>query len=69
MQKHIAKDKALMAKAERVKSGRPAAKTVTKTDTLPRAHDLRTALDWLRGEGDLIETDKEVDPDLEVTGL
>ena len=31
--------------------------------------DLRTALDWLREQGDLIETDKEVDPDLEVTGL
>src|SRR5437660_7178269 len=33
------------------------------------AHDLRTALEWLRAQGDLIETDKEVDPDLEVTGL
>src|SRR5713226_5529654 len=33
------------------------------------AADLRSALDWLRGEGDLIETDKTVDPDLEVTGL
>ncbi len=30
---------------------------------------LRGALDWLREEGDLIETDKEVDPDLEITGL
>ncbi|NQU69726.1 MAG: UbiD family decarboxylase, partial [Rhodospirillales bacterium] len=29
--------------------------------------DLRNTLDWLRAEGDLIETDKEVDPDLEVT--
>ena len=26
-------------------------------------------LDWLRAQGDLIETDKPVDPDLEVTGL
>src|ERR1700730_16568348 len=34
-----------------------------------RAMDLRSTLDWLRSEGDLIETDKPVDPDLEVTGL
>jgi UbiD family decarboxylase len=33
------------------------------------ASDLRTALEWLREQGDLIETDKPVDPDLEVTGL
>src|SRR6202140_2036039 len=33
------------------------------------AFDLRTVLDWLREQGDLIETDKTVDPDLEVTGL
>ena len=33
------------------------------------AQDLRSTLDWLRAQGDLIETDKEVDPDLEVTGL
>src|SRR5262249_44544534 len=33
------------------------------------ASDLRTALEWLRAQGDLIETDKPVDPDLEVTGL
>ena len=31
--------------------------------------DLRDALDWLRSEGDLIESDKEVNPDLEITGL
>ncbi len=30
---------------------------------------LREAVDWLRAEGDLIETDKEVNPDLEITGL
>ena len=30
---------------------------------------LRGTLDWLRAEGDLIETDKEVNPDLEITGL
>ena len=28
------------------------------------AQDLRSTLDWLREQGDLIETDKEVDPDL-----
>jgi len=33
------------------------------------ATDLRSTLDWLRRQGDLIETDKPVDPDLEVTGL
>src|SRR3974390_1423055 len=31
--------------------------------------DLRSTLEWLRAQGDLIETDKEVDPDLQVTGL
>src|ERR1700731_45226 len=31
--------------------------------------DLRSTLDWLRQQGDLIETDKPVDPDLEVPGL
>src|ERR1700735_1800710 len=34
-----------------------------------QAFDLRSTLEWLRASGDLIETDKEVDPDLEVTGL
>src|SRR6476619_2836483 len=33
------------------------------------AADLRTTLEWLKSQGDLIETDKAVDPDLEVTGL
>jgi gallate decarboxylase subunit C len=31
--------------------------------------DLRSALDRQRSQGDLIETDKPVDPDLEITGL
>lgn len=37
----------------------------------PNGHlrDLRSTLDWLREQGDLIETDREVNPDLEVTGL
>src|SRR6266849_7847347 len=34
-----------------------------------QAFDLRSTLEWLRACGELIETDKEVDPDLEVTGL
>ncbi len=37
------------------------------TNAGPR--DLRSTLEWLRAEGDLIETEKQVDPDLEVTGL
>src|SRR5690349_23676094 len=39
-----------------------------KADT-HHARDLRTALAWLKVQGDLIETDKTVDPDLQVTGL
>ena len=31
--------------------------------------DLRGALEWLKSEGDLIESDKEVNPDLEITGI
>src|SRR3990172_6435781 len=31
--------------------------------------DLRSTLEWLKSEGDLIETDKEVDPNLQITGL
>ena len=30
---------------------------------------LRSTLEWLRSEGLLIETSKEVNPDLEITGL
>ncbi len=30
---------------------------------------LRRTLEWLKTQGDVIETDKEVDPDLEITGL
>ena len=41
-------------------------KSVVATD---KTRDLRSMLEWLRSEGDLIETDKPVDPDLEVTGL
>lgn len=31
--------------------------------------DLRSALAWLKSQGDLIESDKEVNPDLEITGI
>ncbi|NQV54681.1 MAG: UbiD family decarboxylase, partial [Rhodospirillales bacterium] len=31
--------------------------------------DLRNTIDWLRKEGDFIDTDVEVDPDLEVTAI
>ncbi|MHA1108699.1 MAG: UbiD family decarboxylase, partial [Alphaproteobacteria bacterium] len=31
--------------------------------------DLRGTLEWLKSEGDLIETDREVDPDLEIISL
>jgi len=37
-----------------------------QTDAL---RDLRSTIDFLRAEGDLIETDVEVDPDLEITGV
>src|ERR1044071_9284752 len=30
---------------------------------------LRDTLEWLKAQGDLIESDKPVDPDLELTGL
>jgi gallate decarboxylase subunit C len=42
--------------------------SATAADT---AHlkDLRSTLAWLRARGDLIETGKQVDPDLEITGL
>ena len=42
------------------KAARPSAEEV---------RDLRLTLEWLKSEGDLIETDKVVDPDLEITGL
>jgi gallate decarboxylase subunit C len=32
-------------------------------------NDLRHALEWLKAEGDLVETDQEVDPDLEITAI
>jgi UbiD family decarboxylase len=43
--------------------------THSKIDETQHARDLRSALAWLKAQGDLIETDKTVDPDLEITGL
>src|SRR5260370_20457594 len=50
---------------------KPATTAAAHERTLANAgpRDLRSTLEWLRAEGDLIETDKQVDPDLEVTGL
>ena len=67
MQRHIRKDKQLAAKAK--KASKAAKKAGKAAPTTNHAHDLRTALAWLKSQGDLIETKKEVDPDLEVTGL
>ena len=36
---------------------------------LLRDHPYGAELEWLKAQGDLIETDKTVDPDLQVTGL
>lgn len=46
-------------------------KAVTKITGAPSEAiaDLRGALEWLKAEGDLIETEKEVNPDLEVTAV
>ena len=35
----------------------------------PDVTSLRSTVEWLRSRGYLIETDKEVNPDLEITGL
>ena len=47
-----------MAKAEKLESA-----------PVDAIRDLRNAIEWLKKSGDLIETDKEVDPDLEITGI
>ena len=31
--------------------------------------DLRSSIEWMKKEGDIIVTDKEVDPNLELTGI
>src|SRR6266852_3127218 len=59
MQEHLGKAKPAAKARKPAKAARPT----------HHGFDLRTALDWLRTQGDLIETGREVDPDLEVTGL
>jgi len=39
------------------------------TAVKPDVSSLRSTIEWLRAEGLLMETQKEVDPDLEITGL
>src|ERR687886_2162825 len=41
----------------------------TKKDAKKDITSLRSALEWLDSQGDVIKTDVEVDPDLEITGL
>ena len=40
-----------------------------KLKVVERPTDLRETLEWLKAQGDLLETDKPVNPDLEITGL
>src|SRR5258707_2316554 len=63
MQKHLATNKGKGAKSVG-KAG-----SESTPEATPHARDLRSALAWLKSQGDLIETDKPVDPDLEITGL
>src|SRR4029079_2237582 len=70
MQRHIVKERQATGKAG--KGPTRAAKEASGRKVSAHenhARDLRTALDWLKSQGDLIETRKEVNPDLEVTGL
>src|SRR5271154_7347868 len=58
--------------AHKEKPAKPSAKPKAAQQAAPAnlgCRDLRETLEWLRAQGDLIETEKEVDPDLEVTGL
>ena len=45
------------------------AEVALKKGTAKDITSLRSALSWLRAQGYLIETEKEVNPDLEITGL
>ena len=54
MQEHVVTEK-LTAKPKR--DDKPA-------EGADQARDLRSALAWLKAQGDLIETEKPVDPDL-----
>src|SRR5262250_3364079 len=56
--------------AHKEQRARSVAEKHRKQEPANRAtNDLRSTLEWLRTQGDLIETEKEVDPDLQVTGL
>src|SRR5712671_2200719 len=44
-------------------------KKATRKDTQKDITSLRSALEWLDSQGDVMTTDVEVDPDLEITGL
>ncbi|HEY0876848.1 MAG TPA: hypothetical protein VGE10_00195, partial [Zeimonas sp.] len=44
-------------------------KILKEAETNKDVTSLRSTLDWFRSKGYLIETDQEVDPDLEITGL
>src|SRR3972149_3086308 len=44
-------------------------KPANSTAVKPDPSSLRSTIEWLKSEGLLIETDREVDPDLEITGL
>ncbi len=39
---------------------------IASTEGIP---SLRAMLEWLKSEGDLIETDKEINPDLEIISV
>ena len=41
----------------------------TKKEVKKDVTSLRSALDWLDTQGDVMTTDVEVDPDLEITGV
>src|ERR1700761_4401566 len=46
-----------------------AAKAAPQQPDVRHLRDLRSTLAWLKEQGDLIESSREIDPDLEVTGL
>ena len=46
----------------------PEAKEKTRS-AQKEIQDLRSTLSWLEAEGDLVTTDQEVDPDLEIISL
>ena len=47
----------------------PITGNTTECAAIDGIKDLRNTIEWLREEGDLIDTDTEVDPDLEIVGL